>query len=128
MDTGTLVNHPDFEGEGRKAFTAIKAAVPLRLVFWAYFGDANEWRLVVVTPAVVREGPRSVYATIQKAFTKEDVKLPLRLVVLAAPQEPVARFGMECERMVRPLGGGFLATGAMNVTIDPRYIYKEKAA
>lgn len=126
MDTGTLVDRPDFEA-GRKAVTAIKAAgIPLRLAFWAYFDDASEWRFVVVTPSVAREGPRSVYASIQKAFAKENVNVPLRLVVLAAPKEPVAQLGMNCDKFVGPFGGGYVSTSTsgVNVTVDPRYIYR----
>lgn len=126
MDTGTLVN-PDFDA-GREAVKALKAfGLPVRLAFWAYFGDAAEWRLVVVTPAVIREGPRNVYAVIEKAFRTADVQIPLRLVVLAAPHEPIARLGIDSAHLVRPFGGGHvsLATGGTNVTVDPRYVYRD---
>ncbi len=122
-----MVTGPEFE-EGRTAVDAIKAAgIQVRLAFWAYFGDAEEWRLVIVTPSVTRGGPRSVYASIQKAFEKANVQVPLRLVVLAAPHDPLARLGMNAEALVRPFGGGqaSLASGSVNVTVDPRYIYRD---
>lgn len=127
MDTEPLVSQLEFD-EGQKAVAAIKAAgVPVRLAFWAYFGDATEWRLVIVTSSLVQVGPRSVYTTIQKAFSKADVSIPLRLVTLAAPHEPIARLGINSGRLVAPFGGGHasIASGGTNVMVDPRYVYRD---
>jgi len=49
--------------EGRKAVEALReAGIPLRYAFWGYFGDSQEYRLVLPTDAVERRGPMAVYA------------------------------------------------------------------
>ena len=124
MDTSALVDRPDFDA-GRKAFDAIKAAmIPVRLAFWAYFSDAHEWRFVVVTSWLDREGPSATYAAVQKALKQSNVRLSLQLVVLARPGEPLARVGLNAVKAVQPFGEGQDWTvSTLNVTVNTKYIY-----
>jgi len=129
MDSGTLVDRQDFE-EGKKAIAAIKnAQIFVRFAFWAHFDTANEWRLIVVSPAVEGSPRSGLYAAIQREFTTAHVNLPLRLVVLASPKEPVAQLGLNYGALVGPFGGrGIVSTstsGSVHITLDPRYIYRD---
>ena len=124
MDTPTLVDRPNFD-EGRKAFDAIKSAsIPVDLAFWAYFSDSSEWRFVVVTSWLGRRGPTETYTTIRRALRQKDVKLPLRLVTVVRPDEPLAVVGFNAVRAVQPFGQGQDWTvSTLNVTVNTKYIY-----
>ena len=125
MDTPALVDRPDFD-EGRKAFDAIKgASIPVDLAFWAYFSDSSEWRFVAVTSWLERRGPNETYTAIRRALRQKDVKLPLRLVTVARPDEPLARVGLNAAKVVHPFGTGQDWTvSTLNVTVNTKYIYR----
>ena len=124
MDPTTLVSPPDLE-EGRKAVRAVKAAhIPLRLGFWAYFTDAQEWRLVLITSWLETQGPRAAYSAVQKALTKEQVKIPLSQIALARPGDPLATIGLNAVRAVEPLGRGqSWNVRTQNVVVNTDYVY-----
>lgn len=119
------MNQPDF-ARGRDAVRALKnAGIPVRLAFWAYFQDAGEWRFVVVALSLDRQGPRGLYSAVQKAFTENNISIPLRQVVLARPGEPLASLGSNARGLAEPFGAGQSSVvSALNVTVDIRYIYR----
>jgi hypothetical protein len=121
-----MVTTPDYE-EGRKAVNAVKGArVPLDSAFWAYFADAQEWRLVLTTPLVERQGPRAVYTIIQKALSANDIKIPLRQVTVVAPQTPLGQFAANAVRLGEPFNAGSTSVvSSGNVMVDTRYIYRK---
>ena len=48
-----------------------------------YMPDAGEYRFVLVTPEIERNGPRIIYARIQKALQRVHVKFPLSKIFLS---------------------------------------------
>ena len=81
---------PDIE-KGRATLEAIKRAnVPVRAAAWAYLRPAEEWRLVIVSPLVDREGHRGAYAQVQRALTADNV-LSLQRLVVTGPDEPLGK-------------------------------------
>jgi len=116
--------------EGRKAVEALReAGIPLRYAFWGYFGDSQEYRLVLPTDAVERRGPMAVYAEIQKTFTAKQIKIPLHLISVVRAAEPLGQLGLNALRMAKPFtvtstgGGSLVSNDVLNVTVDTRYVY-----
>ena len=116
--------------EGRKAVEALReAGIPLRYAFWGYFGDSQEYRLVLPTDAVERRGPMAVYAEIQKTFTAKQIKIPLHLISVVRAAEPLGQLGVNALRMAKPFtvtstgGGSLVSNDVLNVTVDTRYVY-----
>ena len=124
MDSTTLVSPPNLE-EGRKAVQAVKASrIPIRQGFWAYFTDAHEWRLVLVTTWLSTKGPRATYSAVLKALAKRKLEFPLSQISLARPGDPLATAGMRAGREAEPFGHGRWRTVEnQNVAINPDYVY-----
>jgi len=124
MDTAAVVNLPPELQEGKKAIEAIRGAgIPVRSAYWAYFNEAQEYRLVVPTDRVQSVGLRSVYLAIQRAFSQKGIKIPLRQITLVRPDEPLGVLGLNAVRLAAPFGGGGSLVEAFNVKVDTRYIY-----
>ena len=129
MDPTAMVSELNLR-EGRKAVDALReAGIPLRYAFWGYFGDSQEYRLVLPTDAVERRGPMAVYAEIQKTFTARQIKIPLHLISVVRAAEPLGQLGLNALRMAKPFtvtstgGGSLVSNDVLNVTVDTRYVY-----
>ena len=129
MDPTAMVSELNLR-EGRKAVDALReAGIPLRYAFWGYFGDSQEYRLVLPTDAVERRGPMAVYAEIQKTFTAKQIKIPLHLISVVRAAEPLGQLGLNALRMAKPFtvtstgGGSLVSNDVLNVTVDTRYVY-----
>ena len=129
MDPTAMVSELNFK-EGKKAVDALReAGIPLRHAFWGYFGDSQEYRLVLPTDAVERRGPMAVYAEIQKTFTAKQIKIPLHLISVVRAAEPLGQLGLNALRMAKPFtvtstgGGSLVSNDVLNVTVDTRYVY-----
>src|SRR3989442_1250164 len=113
---------------GRAAIEAIKRErIPVRMAFWAYFSTAEEWRLVVVTSLVDKDGPRAAYAAVQRALSGEAI-LPLRRIVVVAPGDPVVRLVEEAARLKGgytegPLTISTTVTSTASGAVDIGYLY-----
>lgn len=128
MDPTTLVNLPNRE-LGSAAVTAVKAAkIPLRLAFWAYFVDAEEWRLVFITSWLDTHGPHATYTAVQKAFEKAGVTIPLSQTVLVRPGDPLATIGLNAVRATDPIARQGWNVRTLNVVINTDYIYNPATA
>jgi len=129
MDSATMVSKLDFD-EGKKAVAAVRqAGIPLRYAFWGYFADSQEYRLVLPTEAVESRGPMAVYAEIQKAFTAQQIRIPLHLVTVVRAAEPLGQLGLNALRIAKPFtvtstGGSLVSNDVLNVTVDTRYVYQ----
>ena len=89
MATPALVD-TDLE-KGRATVEAITAArIPLHLTIWAHFSEAEQWRLLIVTPLVDRKGPRAGYAAVGRAIRGKDA-LPLHRLVIVGRDEQLAK-------------------------------------
>ncbi len=60
----------DVEG-GLKLLKALdKADFDVRAALWLYSSDSGRWRLVIGSPLVDQEGPKSAYTTVQSELAK----------------------------------------------------------
>ena len=58
---------------------------------WFYFSESEEWRLVIATPKVDTEGPRSAYAKIAEAIAAigEPFSIDLSQITAVSPHHPI---------------------------------------
>lgn len=83
MDQEVLVRD-DIEF-GRQAVEAFdEFGPPARCVFWLYFPDAEEWRLLVATPVFDKEGPLAAIKAINKSLKKKDLAGKIHPLNIAA--------------------------------------------
>ena len=127
MDPQILVN-PDYEN-GRRVLEALdEAGFSIRTAFWAYFGDAQEYRLVFVTAQVDRQEPRKAYRAVQDALSSKNIPIPLRQIVLLSPHHALARLAQAAVDVGRGAAFGpgpyLVSGGSDNVSVDSRYVYR----
>ena len=67
MDTNTLVVLNEAAVQVGKIVLAKldENGIDVKSAFWFYFSEVNEWRLLLVIPAVDTQGPREIYSEIQ---------------------------------------------------------------
>lgn len=61
---------------------------------WLYTSSADEWRLMLATPLVDSEGPRSVYLKIRAILDQRADELPwlnLSNISVVSPEEPLVK-------------------------------------
>jgi hypothetical protein len=102
------------------------ANTPVTAAFWLYADDANEWRLVIVSPSVGEIGPRQLYALLGVVLMNPagpPIPIPLERIFLVSPhdlrykQVRLAALGAEA--------GFLVAAGpARNVSGEDAYIYR----
>ena len=130
MATPPLVN-ADHE-KARTTVEAIKRAeVPVHTAVWAHFPGAEEWRFVIVTPLVEREGPRTAYTHVQRALVGEPDALPLQRLVVVGLGDPLAKLVFDSLRSSgRPAEGPISVTSTVvssaSGTVDLLYPYGKK--
>jgi len=66
----------DFE-DGRRLLDALPPFFSVIAAFWLYFEEANEWRLVLVSPVVGEQGRRFAYQVIGKVLSDLQIAIPL---------------------------------------------------
>src|SRR5262249_24861786 len=122
-----LVN-PDYEN-GRRVLEALdEAGFSIRTAFWAYFGDAQEYRLVFVTAQVDRQEPTKAYRAVQDALSCKNIPIPFRQIVLLSPHHALARLAQAAVDVGRGAAFGpgpyLVSGGSENVSVDSRYVYR----
>ena len=102
------------------------AKVPVTAAFWLYAEDADEWRMVIVSPFVETHGPRQLYTLIGVMLTNPagpPIPIPLERIFLLGPHD--IRYQ---EVRMAALGGGtgLLVTGgpSRNISAEDAYIYR----
>lgn len=110
--------------KGRATVEAItKARIPVERTIWAHFSQADEWRFMIVTPLVDREGPRAAYVSVQRAIRGTDA-LPLDRLVVVGTDELLGKLVANSLKR-RPRARGELAvtaaTAATTGIVDSLY-------
>jgi len=56
---------------------------------WFYLSESDEWRLMLATPLVDKEGPKKVYERIQRLLEGQDVQYDLSLdnIAIVSPDD-----------------------------------------
>jgi hypothetical protein len=92
VDTTTLVEH-DIEA-GRELIDALdRASFPVKAALWLYFGGAEDWRLVIASPVVERDGLKAAYTTVQSVRnnTPEAASIGLDSILLVRPDNQIVK-------------------------------------
>lgn len=97
-------------------------------VFWFYFPDIQQWKLVLAAKKLPAEGPRQLYKNIQEtlsSFLEELGGISLENVTLAKPDAPVVALLRLAIRTGPGIGGIRFTNNVINGTvIDDAYIYR----
>lgn len=83
MDKTALVKE-DIQ-EGIRLIEALdKAGFQVEAAIWFYFTDSGEWRLLIASPFVEKNGPKKAYNFIQGVLTKSSPPLGISLKDISA--------------------------------------------
>jgi hypothetical protein len=60
---------------------------------WYYFGEAEEWRLIIATPNVDKDGPLTTYSIINTVVKDKNIFIhtPLRKLTVVSPHDPLIK-------------------------------------
>jgi len=127
MDTRTLVDSDIEKGKGvLKALD--KGGVPVTSAFWRYMPESTEWRLMVATPLVERDGPRAGYEAVEKAVTKYGGphEIPLSQMSVVSSTDPFVRLIRTAVKTAPKDVSGIRFTNNVinNVLVEDVYIYR----
>jgi hypothetical protein len=70
---------------GRKLIEALQKRLAISAAFWLNAEEANEWRLVIVSPLVSAGGARSAYHIVEQAMADTGVSIPLENISVLSP-------------------------------------------
>ena len=112
---------------GKKLVESSEIAV-LNIVaaFWLYFPEAEEWRLVLVSPKIDQDGPRKLYGQISDILYQDaDKKYEIDLVniTLMSPDENIVRVIAGVNKMWDLSGKRLSNSRFAGVFIEDIYIY-----
>jgi hypothetical protein len=96
------------------------------LTFWLYTSAMNEWRLMVATPLVDDEGPRSTYARLGKVLppgVDQLKEFDLLSITVISPNDPLAK-ALKSVQASRNLGSARLkGSRVKDVFVEDAYVY-----
>jgi hypothetical protein len=98
---------------------------PITAMFWLYWPESLQWRLIIGSLLVDRLGPTRAYTRLQEVLSTIDIReLDFDDISLLSPNDP----GFE-ELRVAAVGPGRLGIGpaqgrVRNVTFQDSYIYR----
>jgi len=123
-----LVN--EAKEDGRRFLERLDAeGFPVTAAFWMYFEEAEQWRLIVATPRMTKEGPPHVYGVFQDLLARVDPPLRIKLndiwAVFPKEKEPIVRIMGEMHRTGPGIHGVEIRDRIKPyVTIPAAYIYR----
>ena len=90
MDKTALVKK-DFDSGNRIVALLAASGIEIEDAIWVYSPEAEEWRLMVVTPLVERKGERDAYLTVLSILEKAGLskELPWRRISLVSDDDPL---------------------------------------
>ncbi|NQU21105.1 MAG: hypothetical protein HQ567_07465 [Candidatus Nealsonbacteria bacterium] len=109
-----------------------KAGYPVHSALWLYSSDRyDEWRLVIATPLVDKEGPLAAYQKLDGILRKDrpDFVVSLRQIQLVSPTDLVIRSVNETyptrESILNPtLFGSTSGTAETTTYIEQAHLYR----
>lgn len=70
---------------GAKLIAALQNRLPMLAAFWLNMEEANEWRLVIVSPLVAEGSARLAYHIVAQALAETQVPIPLENISVLSP-------------------------------------------
>jgi hypothetical protein len=109
--------------EGNQLLESLKRSrFPVKAAVWHYDRDAEEWRLIVVSPSVDRTGPLAAYTRIQAALARTSPsRLELSDIVAIGPASAAYR---SLRESLGTFGSGPIFGDAANRTVEDGYVYQ----
>ncbi len=113
--------------EGDRLLQALDdARFPITAAFWLYSDDADEWRLVIVSPTVSNPGPRQAYALVDltlNSFPDAPINIPTERIYLLTP------FDLRYKEIRSAALGGSTGLGlakgpTRNLSMEDAYVYR----
>src|SRR5262249_40336417 len=111
---------------GQEVLTALEEeGLTIRTAFWGRMAETREWRLFLITPSGEVDGPRDVYARIQRILKKRGFNFLVTQFTVVGPNDPVAK---EVRRALLPSERG--STSVLSVKdvsgdmIEDAYVYR----
>ena len=127
MAKGPLVDR--LANAGRRLVEFLDAShLDPQSALWLYRSESDDWVLVVAMPAVVSQGPRAVYESIQRVYASHRADLvPLKLddVVVTDPDDSLLqllRRAIRTERTISEIR--FTQNRIDNTLIEDALIYR----
>ncbi|MBN8247733.1 MAG: hypothetical protein J0L84_09850 [Verrucomicrobia bacterium] len=112
---------------GKSAVRSLDAAgFPVSGAFWLHFPEAEDWRLVLVTPQVNKTGTLKTYERIQEILQdpNQEPSVPLTAITVMSPDEPLVQALRQSIKAEGLAGLRFSRGSAGNFYIDDAYIYR----
>ena len=115
--------------EGHRLLEALKKnRFPLKAALWHYFIEAEEWRLVLVSPVADRAGPLTAYTRVQRVLARTNpAYLTLSDISVFGPLSPDYRDLAAGVSRSGKFGAGPAAhqtPAAPSVVFEDAYIYQ----
>ena len=90
MDKKTLVDVNIIDG--KLILERLDASkIDVKSAFWFFMSNINEWRLMLATPIVDKQGPKNTYTKVQKELEtlNDHIKIPLESISVISPNDPL---------------------------------------
>ena len=92
---------------------------------WLYDSEINKWRLLIVSPSVISEGPLAVYRRLNTVLESVNPRLALDDISVVSPEDPRVRALASAYHTGREIEGRRVFRGAFNGHyIDDAYVYR----
>ena len=102
--------------------------LPVTASMWFYFPEENQWRLLLSSPYVVKEGPRRTYRLVQEALMKlpaDAPKINLQDIVVTDESHALISLMKIAVRTGESTGGVRFSKNVINgQLIEDAYIYR----
>src|SRR3954447_26639315 len=83
----------DMENAGAELIIALdQANIPIDAAFWLYIPELNVWRLMLSSPKLSTEGPKSLYHRINNVLSRmtgSEFKLSIEYISVVDPRTPI---------------------------------------
>jgi len=126
MDRKILVN--EYIEEGKSLIEKLdKKKFPVVAALWFYFSDQDEWKLLVATEKIDKEGPIASYKIIQDVLEDKNIKnLNLDNISIISPSDNlISILKSAIKTSAQGISGiRFTANTINNVFIEDAYIYR----
>jgi hypothetical protein len=112
---------------GKQLLSAVESKLPIDAAFWLLPPDTSSWRLVLATPAVRIEGPKSVYKKLMALLKKiqPPSELSMNNVFVIDTTDPVVGLLRSAIQTTRSTGDVRFTRNTINgVFIPDAYIYR----
>jgi hypothetical protein len=102
--------------------------LPVTASMWFFFPEENQWRLLLSSPYVVKEGPKRTYRLVQEALSKLPVDAPkiiLQDIVVTDESHPIISLMRIAVKTGDGIGGVRFSKNVINgQIIEDAYIYR----